>query len=196
MRIYITGCARTGTTLVKNLMYAWKPNIAIHDQEEPIEWWAGASGNAVGPTVAKRHYGSIFSNVISENNSTKQREMIRKFDLKIINCVRQQKGVMKPGRGITVPASRWKHCMMQAEAYKNWIAYTISYEALCSDPYEMQCQLIEALGLSDDCARWDKFPIFVPDSAFAATNLKKFPGYGRRPIERHIGEGEKEISRE
>lgn len=201
MKFYVTGCIRTGTTLVKNLMYAFK-DMKIEDREQPIEYWEADNFDDSCHHVAKRHYGAIFSNTLSRVNIDKQIDAIINQDLFIINCLRQQKGVMKSTtqmtNNLTVSSEQWRNCMKQAKDYCDLIGFNVSYEALCSDPDTMQDQLIEVLredwyvdlvATSD----WSRYPKFVPQCAFDAINLEAFPHYGPRPIERHVGKYEKEI---
>jgi len=153
MKLFITGCAKTGTTLVRRLFNAF--NLKVYNFDEiGIEQFYKSNYN-----VGKRVGGTIFSNDISENVIKHQLNYIKKYDIKIINCLRDRSDVLKSSNNY-VPEKRFNACIDQAQKYSDYIDYTINYKDLINNPNQIQTQISDYYNL-EIIHNWSDYPKFI-----------------------------------
>jgi hypothetical protein len=182
MKLYVTGCARTGTTLLGRLFYAFE-DVTVIDPEIDIGSFSNASGISTPHYSGKRSVGTVFSNLLSVNAIGQQLHIIESQDIKVINIVRDGRDVCyRPEKGTVCRPERWLESMEQQEKYKDYIAYTVFYEDLFTRADIVQGGIERLFDLTV-ISNWSKYPDFVPDSAFETQSTQGLPSYGRRKLE-------------
>jgi len=185
VKIWITGCARTGTTLLGRLFYGYE-GVTVIDPEIELEYFIDASGASTPHYSGKRSVGSIFSNDLSGSLIKDQSRLIQDNDVMVVNIIRDGRDVISlPKDGTVATPKRWVASMKQARDLKYLICYTVRYELLCEDPDGVQEALGAHLGLGT-LHRWSDYPAFVPESVFERVTAtgEPFPTrYGARKIE-------------
>jgi Fe2+ transport system protein B len=169
-KIYITGCAKTGTTLVRRLFNAF--NLKVYNKGEiSLHHFIEVDYN-----VGKRTVSEIFSNVISYKSIQKSLKTIKENDISIINVVRRKEDVLKSSNHY-VKEVRYDASMEQAETYKDYITYTVIYEDLIENPNKIQDEIANKLNL-EILHKWSDYPSFIN------VNEEKFKNnnYTLRPI--------------
>jgi hypothetical protein len=173
-KIFITGCAKTGTTLVRRLFNAF--DIKVYNFDEINLMDLVRSDYNVG----KRTIASIFSNVLHEYHLNLQKQEIVEHNIDIVNIVRNKEDVLKSDNGY-VSEERYNESMRQAKEYSHLIKCTISYEDLIKDPDKVQLEVAEKLNLKI-IHLWSDFPKFYDISQENDNNMKNDKIYQLRPI--------------
>jgi hypothetical protein len=182
MRIYITGSARSGTTLLGRLFYAFE-DVTVIDAEIELEYFVQASGIETEHYSGKRSVATIFSNDLNDGALRQQEMMIKSNDIKIVNIMRDGRDVVhKPEKGTQCTPQRWIACMDQVDKYGYLIDCNIYYEDLVKNPGDEMGRVILELGLVPHTS-WSEYPDFVPGKAFETQSTQGLPLYGPRTIE-------------
>ena len=179
-RIYITGCAHSGTTLVARLFHAFKDVDVLHD-EMPLDRFVEA--NTIAPIlVAKRTHNAVLSADLPLHKQTRQMKLAAAHDVEIVNVLRDGRAVISSrASGKRVPVSRWVACADQAATWGNVVKRTLRYERILREPQEAQVAFAHGMEL-EMASWWDEYPAFVPASA----NRPRFDGkpeYDLRPLD-------------
>lgn len=181
-RIFITGCAKSGTTLLRRLFYAFD-DVEVVPEEMHVYRFVEQESDARF-LVAKRHRFSVFSEHLPPEEVTKQTDFIKRYRIAIINIIRDGRDVIFSD-GMAVSPRRWAAAMSQRAAYPDLIVLEFKYETLIQQPDEEQQRLIDRLGLKK-LHDWSSYPAFVHDAEFA----NRGAAYQRRPLDsRSVGEG-------
>ena len=151
VKIFITGCAKTGTTLVRRLFNAFDLKVYNHDELDVDPFLASVFD------VGKRSGRSVLSQSLGAEECLRQLRALQ--DCIIINVVRNMEDVLKSDNGF-VPPKRYEDTMEQAETYKNHIGYTIKYEDLMVDLDKIQREIADKFKLTI-CHKWSEYPNFV-----------------------------------
>ena len=133
-KIYITGCAKSGTTLVRRLFNAFELDVYNY-YEMSIDSFMESKYN-----VAKRKYNTILSRKLDKKEESRQLEIIK--NIFIVNVVRNKADVLKSDNGY-VPEARYDSCMEQASRLSDDIDFTLSYDDLLCDPDRAQEKISE-----------------------------------------------------
>lgn len=196
-RIFITGCAKSGTTLLKRLFHAFS-NVHILSDEVHIRQFVRHKS----PTtflIGKRHRYSLFSEHLTDSAWKEQMELVRQHNIKIVNIIRDGRDVIHSSEGY-VPPRRWVEAMRQRD---DSIAVEVRYEDVVTDPDRVQKKIADKLGL-DIVYKWSEYPNFVPDAEFAHSIYTKKPlnrgsvgvgGSYQNTIDNIMGGFEKELTR-
>ncbi len=173
-KIYITGCAKTGTTLVRRLFNAFDLNVYNYD-EASLRYFIRSDKN-----VAKRNAGAPFSHQYSTEASLRNDlQLIKANDISIVNVTRSREDTLKSSNSYVSP-ERYDECERQAKEYADHIAVTIEYEKLVADPDLVQQEVADTLGL-EILHKWSDYPNFVN---IAQEHYHTHEGrYKPRPIE-------------
>jgi len=155
-KILITGCAKTGTTLVRRLFNAYDLNV-FNSDEISLDGLIDSDYD-----VGKRTYLTIFSNLLSEEEINRQLNLIKDNDIKIVNIVRDKESTLKSTNG-WVKEDRYDECMRQATELSQYIDYTINYSDLISNPNSVQESLSKVLNLKI-IHKWSDFPDWFDDT--------------------------------
>ncbi len=150
-KIYITGCAKSGTTLVRRLFNAFG-ELKVYNYGE------------ITPTdFAKSHYNvgkrsqSLFAGGL--NDFLLQQQLLMFENITIIDVLRNKEDVLKSDNGY-VNENRYNTCLKQREQYGHLINYTIIYEKLLLNPNLIQKEISELLGLKIK-HKWSDYPKFI-----------------------------------
>jgi len=180
-RIFITGCARSGTTLLNRLFHAFEDTEVIGPETSIDDFCALECNKAF--LVAKRIPLTILSVPLSENELSRQLALLRRHDLRIVNLIRDGRDVVHQNpTGPRVNVNRWIGCILQAQMFRESISTEIRYEDMVKDPSAVQERLVKSLGLRCQ-AKFSSYPAFVPDIVFDEAEYRNFPYYRKRPID-------------
>ncbi len=150
-KIYITGCAKTGTTLVRRLFNAF--DLKVYNKNEMYIY------NFINSNydVSKRISSTIFSDDIDKKEILKQINTIKK--LNIVNVVRNKEDVLKSDNNY-VSEKRYDICMQHADKYKKYIDFTINYDELIANPNKIQEKIIDKFNIKK-LYNFNEYPNFI-----------------------------------
>lgn len=180
-RIFITGCARSGTTLLNRLFYAFR-DVDIVDHEISIDDFCGTASHKRF-LVGKRTPCTILSVPLPEEELQRQLALVSSHRIRIVNMIRDGRDVVHQNpTGPQCNVNRWIGCVLQAQRFCGSVSLEVRYEDLVGEPDTVQSQLAASLGLCP-AARFQDYPAFVPGQAFEEPEYREFPYYSRRPID-------------
>ena len=171
-KIFITGCAKSGTTLLLRLFLAFDQTAII----------VGPIPTMVvdkilfqkGPIVFKRLGASIFSNNITLPELDRQAKKLKESDVRVINIVRDGRDVVTSDKNFTKP-DRWIASIKHRSLYPDLIDLEVKYEDLVSDPDKVQKQIMDKFGLKKNF-NFSDYPDFIPDDVYDPTHPKIYGG--------------------
>ena len=177
IRILITGCAKTGTTLLLRLFHAFK-DVTIVDGEITLSKFIKIECNTKY-LIGKRDAGTILSTtrkILEESELWEnQQEMIKEHDIRILNIIRDGRDViLSDDRYVQV--ERWIECMKQRQNLKHIITLEVTYENLVRHPNLTQKDIMDVFDLEKE-HDFSDYPKFLPletDDSIGA--------YKKRPI--------------
>lgn len=167
MKIFITGCARSGTTLLQRCCTSFN-GIDVIVGEIPIYCLKEGS-------IGKRTYRTIYSNIIREDKIKDQINYIKENNINIINIIRDGRDVIEDGK---VSLRRWVASIKHSFKYNKLLSLQIKYEDLCTYPDKIQ-KLISNKFELEYKHRFSEYPMFVPKIFF---NISKLGKYGKFSI--------------
>ena len=173
-KIFITGCAKTGTTLVRRLFNAFDLTV-FNGGEISLNSFINSEYE-----VGKRMYGTVFSNVLSDKQIADQLKAIEDNNVEIVNVVRDKQDTLNSTNGY-VKEERYDSCVNQSDRYKDYIDYTINYSDLISSPDEVQKSLAETLKLTV-VHKWSDFPDWFDNSEEPKTGIFSSKEYSLRGV--------------
>jgi len=186
-KVFITGCAKSGTTLLWQLCYAFK-DVYVYDEdsESSLEAFLRYSYKGSGSyVIAKRNARTIFSNEERGKFKSKQQyKLIKDNRILIINIVRDGRDVVVSGKRTSlskdmyVNPMRWIASMKHRRKYKDIISCEIKYEDLVAEPEMVQNKISRDMGWEIKHSFLD-FPNFVPNKAFKYSNNRTKPSIVR-----------------
>lgn len=166
-RIYVTGCARSGTTLLKRLFYAFE-DVEIIRSEIKLSDFIKEKFNTKY-IVGKRWTETIFSDIANPEKIKEDIDCIRENDIFIVNIYRDGRdvieGVMDTGKRVS--AKRWIETIRQMFRYGHLINCLITYELLVTSPNLVQNYIAHKFNLKPK-KKFSDYPDFVPNTDFAA----------------------------
>jgi len=165
MKIFITGCAKSGTTLLARLFNAF--DCQVVNEEISLEGLIGIEHNGI--LVGKRSEYSIFSQILNRKDFVKQKNLLDKVI--VINVVRNGGDVFESFEaswGVWNPMI-WCTAINEARVNDNLIDITVKYEDLIATPDVVQEMIAETLGLKILCD-FTYYPLFVPEHCFKSNN--------------------------
>lgn len=181
MKIFIVGCAKSGTWLLLRLFHAFGDvQMLGHGGERNVKFVDAMIVDEGKVGIWKRTWNVIFSNHRKKLRPPLERqlEIIRRADIRLVYIRRDRAAVLKSDKG-WVAEARYDDCELQAKEWAGDIDFVVNFEDLISDPDTVQRALAEALGLTIVHA-WSDYPDFVPDAAFALHDGKT--NYSKRRI--------------
>ncbi len=150
-KIYITGCAKTGTTLLRRLFNAFDLKVYNKDEIELVNFLNSDFD------VGKRTFNTMFSNVLNEEEIKRQLPLLE--NIYIVNMVRNKKDVLLSDNNY-VSERRYDTCMDQSLKYKDYIDITVKYEDLIASPNKVQEDLKSSFDLKTKHL-FSEYPDFV-----------------------------------
>jgi len=152
-KIFITGCAKTGSTLLRRLFNAFE-GLNVCCVEISYHHFIASDYN-----VGKRTISTVFSTSLDEKTILHQLQELKSSGVKIINIVRNKIDVLASDGGY-VSEKRYDHSTKQALKYKDYISHTIHYEDLVEDPDSEQEKIKNLFGLTVK-HKWSDYPNFM-----------------------------------
>jgi len=182
-KIFITGCAKSGTTMLLDMFHAFESTYVISD-EVTLSDFCALTPERVGSfdfVIGKRSVGTLFSSsTLTERDIAQHGYLIEKHDIRIVNIVRDGRNVVRSyvnSWGYYNPFE-WMECILQTQYRPDLIELQVKYEDLLSDPNGVQSQL-EAVFAFNRIADFADYPKFV-----ANDNRKvSAHSYNLRPID-------------
>lgn len=186
-KIYITGCAKSGTTMLARMFHAFDSAWVIRD-ETPLENFVRLQKEQVGDyefVVAKRSHQSILSNGrLTEADIARQEFLITRHNILIVNVIRDGRDVLVSwwkDYGLWA-AFEWMSCLDALAKYRGSEDHRIKilnirYEDILNLPNEVQRRVELFAGMSSEYY-WSDYPRFVPDDTMFSTQ------YPLRPIDK------------
>jgi len=175
MKIYIVGCAKSGTTLLKRMFYSFQVGVVV--EECNINDFSRAQGNL----VAKRTHNTLFcTSILRQHDIDSQLSLMK--DMFVINVVRHPYSVLKSYKkdwGLDGGAD-WVNSMIQFNKYKDYIDLTIRYEDLVEFPDYIQEVIIEKTKLKP-VNDFSAYPAFFPSNQ---VEIGAIDNYALRPLDK------------
>jgi len=179
-RIYIVGCARTRTTFVRNLFWAFE-NTFVFPVEMPLRTLIGVTGKEYN-FVVQRNSGGVFSNKIPAWRVLRDMRRIRTNNITVINVTRNKRDTLNSLGGY-VSEKRWNACATQARKWGGLIDLTIDSDKILASARELdseQRRVADTLKLTSS-AKWSDYPAFMPGCIMSIPS--DLPGHKLRPPE-------------
>lgn len=163
-KIFITGCAKSGTTLLLRMCFAFKNaetlyRTGFNGHELTLSEFLNTDtdkrfliGKRLPPFLLSNTEGPEFED---------QLRWIRRNDIGIINVIRDGRDVVLSD-GNYVKPERWISSMEQREKYSDIINYEIRYEDLIKDPNRIQENMCNIFALQRG-HHFSEYPEYVKD---------------------------------
>lgn len=157
-RIYIVGCARSGTTLLRRLFHAFG-NCEVVPHEIDLDSFAAMEAPEDKVLVGKRTVATVFSNQLAPDEGRRQIALLRsRPDIRVLCIYRDGRDVVE-SEAQADPA-RWLSCMHQMVVWPD-LVLSLRYEDLVREPDRLQAHLANHYGLRVDYL-WSEYPRFFP----------------------------------
>ena len=162
MRIWITGCARSGTTLLRRLFHAFR-GTEIVPYEIDLDAFLSMEAPEGAILVGKRTVASIFSNCLPLEEGKRQLELLQgRPDVHVLNIYRDGRDVVESEYA---PPHRWYESLRQMLLAQEHSLLptlaTIRYEDMVGDPDGTQKGLAAWYELEIEHP-WSAYPAFFP----------------------------------
>jgi len=181
LKIYIVGCAKSGTWLLLWLFSAFENIHTLdYESERKINYVQDFKLNKGQIGVWKRTWNMAFSHhrdEIVRPPLQKQLEIFQENDISVVYIRRKKEDVLKSDGG-WVSENRYDDCEKQAIEYSEYIKCFVDYDDLLKNPDKVQKIITKSLNLKIK-NNWSDFPDFVPDEAF---NVHKGANYSKRRL--------------
>lgn len=175
MKIFITGCGGSGTTLLRKLFYAFE-NVYIIDGQIFLKDFVKQPSPAKF-LVGKRMGKDIFSGRGHEDICKPQIQLIKKHDIKVLNIIRDGRDIFP--RVFNLQPIDWITAIHQRDKYGEVISLEVRYEDLVSKPDSVQKILMWKFDLEKK-HNFSDYPTFIPD--FDGEESREPHGHGFRKI--------------
>ncbi|MDB4335846.1 sulfotransferase domain-containing protein [bacterium] len=192
-KIFITGCAKSGTTLLLRMCFAFEDTEVLYKK--------GAEGHELDFNdfvdykstnqfvIGKRHPPALLSTTYDHQLHQTQAGKVLSEKIGIINVVRDGRDVLLSD-GNYVKPERWISCIEQRDKvlFGNLIDLEISYEDLVRKPDQVQKDIENKFGLKSKHS-FSVYPDYVEDwvfdwnvSVLARAGLGNEKKYGKRRV--------------
>jgi len=166
-KIFITGCAKSGTTLLLRMCYAFKDTEVLYREgfdghELPFEQFVSYKSDKKF-IIGKRHPPALLSNVTTMALDEQYKE-VKEQGIVIINVVRDGRDVVLSD-GNYVRPKRWIESVKQRKSYEDVIIMEVKYEDLIRNPEQIQREMEEKIGLESK-NEFSEYPDYVEDWVF------------------------------
>lgn len=181
-KIFITGCPKSGTTLMCRMFNAFHRTYVIREEVSLLDF-ANLKPEAVGDfdfVVAKRSWDTILStDRLPADQIALQEKIANDAGISIVNMIRDGRDVIASyleDWGLN-GCFEWMSCMLQDRGIAN---LEVKYEDLVMKPDKVQSDISKVLGM-DYIASFSDYPAFIPD-ALTLPDPKLARNYRYRPI--------------
>jgi hypothetical protein len=143
-KVFITGCAKSGTTLLRRLFHAFNPDdVEVIDYEIKVNHFVDyvSMNPDVKVIVGKRWGTSVFCMDVGEEETENQLKLLK--GISIINIFRDGRAVIMSDNNWVSP-ERWIYCMDYMLKNKGELTLNIQYEDLILNPDKYQ-KMIEVM---------------------------------------------------
>jgi len=188
-KIFITGCAKSGTTLLLRMCYAFEDTEVLYNKgfdghELDFDKFVDYKSDCKF-TIGKRHPPALLSNVLLPEFE-RQAETVSSEGIGIINVIRDGRDVLLSD-GNYVKPKRWIESVKQRESsvYGDLISLEVRYEDLVRNPDKVQKQMEEKFGLKSKKSFAD-YPEYVEDWVFE-WNVSVLARAGDRDASKNYG---------
>ena len=166
-KIFITGCAKSGTTLLLRMCYAFKDTEVLYREgfdghELPFDQFVAHKSDKKF-IIGKRHPPALLSNVLTEALE-EQYNTIKKQEIAIINVVRDGRDVVLSD-GNYVRPQRWIESIKQRDIFTDVIIMEVKYEDLIRNSDIIQREMEEKFGIESE-NQFSDYPDYVEDWVF------------------------------
>lgn len=170
-RVFITGCAKSGTTLLRRLFFSFA-GMGIIREEVSLDNFINLEDKKDGihTLVGKRSAGTIYSNVLPDGFLADQVQKIDETGVKVVNIVRDGRDVITNGY---VWVNRYIAAIRQTVEFEKQIVHQIKFEDIIYHPEREQNKLAEVLGLTI-AYPWSDYPSFVREKDEASEVYKLY----------------------
>jgi len=177
-KIFITGCAKSGTTLLLRLFNYFKGVHVLIDKNSNEVTLEGLISSRYDVVVGKRKWNYILSEDLSESKLLAHKKIIMDNNIKIVNVIRDGRDVVLSDNFWVAP-SRWISCIEQRSRFRDIINLEIKYEDIIYSPDKVQDRIATMFNLEAQ-HRFSKYP----NNLDAGTFIKKGGTlYKARPID-------------
>jgi hypothetical protein len=177
-KVLITGCAKSGTTLLQRLFFSYYKVAVLQNETDLHELCLMPPGPPEFEyLVAKRTYRTIFSAELTDEQIRHQAKTILNEDIIVLNMVRGKTDILASSDGY-VTEDRYNACMHQYGQWRGLVRLHVVYEDLIRDPNYTQAMIASRLGLSSK-NKFSDYPDFVPEGMFRES---MGPQYSKRRI--------------
>jgi len=196
-KIFITGCAKSGTTLLLRMCYAFKNTEVLY--REGFDGLEITLDNFISYkpqekfTIGKRHPPVILSCAvgpwpgIDSQELDRQYNIIKQQEIGIINIVRDGRDVILSDNNFVKP-QRWIDSIKQKDIYSDIINVEVFYEDLVTEPLVIQRKIESVFGIQSN-ASFEDYPEYVPDCVYdwniitiSSVVKGNEAGYGKRRL--------------
>lgn len=154
MKIFITGCAKSGTTLLRRLFFAYEGANVIPGEVSLYDFLAKSNDGDF--LVGKRSYGDIFSGSLVDGNLLKAVSLLlNNPQIKVVNIFRDGRDVVESG----IKPNRWIQSIRQMLNYQGLLAVNVRYEDLVKDPDSVQKIIADRIRLDAE-SPFSEYPKF------------------------------------
>lgn len=164
VKIFITGCAKSGTTLLKRMFHAFDKTYVIKEEVSVYDF-IKIKKKDVGDydfVVAKRSWDSLFSySLLNKEQNDRQRRLINDNNIKVINIIRDGRDVVLSfinSWGLN-GCFEWMNCVDNCQ--DELINLNVKYEELVLTPNGIQNKIMQ-LGFSK-LFNFSDYPVFIPE---------------------------------
>jgi nicotinamide mononucleotide adenylyltransferase len=170
--IYITGCAKSGTTLLRRMFYAFERCGVINEEIDLDAFITMGQKEDLQDAilVGKRTVSTVFSNIMFPKLMQYQLDLIKENNIQVVNIIRDGRDAVLNG---WISCDRWVESLKQAEKYKGYITATVYFEDLIRKPDEVQNMLAQKLNIKPH-AKFSDYPAFMQDEDAASGHYKKY----------------------
>lgn len=181
-KIFITGCAKSGTTLLKDMFRSFGSTFVI-ESEVSVSAICKLRASNVGEydyVVSKRTWDSLYScGRLRDTDIESQYHQLQAADIIVINVVRDGRNVVKSllkDWGWYSPFE-WMECVRQAKDHNGIISLTVKYEYLLTRPDEVQNEIMVITGMKP-LHSFSDYPKFIE------TTEQREKNYTFRPLDK------------
>ena len=160
-RIFIVGCARSGTTLLRRLFHAFE-DVEVVPREVTLDEFAAMESPEGKTLVGKRTFDTIFSNCLPVEEGRRQLKVLHvRPDIRVLCIYRDGRDAVESETRAT--PVRWYESMRQMRLAQDANLLpglaTMKYEDMVSDPDGTQAGLANWFGLTP-AHKWSEYPAF------------------------------------
>ena len=172
-KIYITGCAKSGTTMLANLMTAF--DVQVFPGEAFLTSFFTSKYD-----VCKRHKDFLFSEDLPYLTLWSCYAYVQQWGVRILNINRKKDDVLKSEGGY-VSEKRYDACQSQKGWFGDVITMDVTFEEIIDDPVGMQASMQIYFPDLVPIASWEDYPDFVPQEHWDVVK-DQGPRYGPRKL--------------